>query len=132
MAKKEGLPFPLAFMVLPIILHKPTRESLPPNTRTSMAALLQENSSARVLFYERVVSLMPYTREAIRFAMKLDRMAMQGALLRAKVGETEINRATRKLTDEAHDCLVRARFLGKWFAAAGPVHMVMAFWGIRP
>ena len=57
-----GLPFRLAFMLLPIVLHKPTRESLPRDTRTSMAAWLQANSEARVLFYERLVSLKPHTR----------------------------------------------------------------------
>jgi Family of unknown function (DUF6521) len=34
----EGMPYPLAFMILPIALHKTTREALPQNTRTSLAA----------------------------------------------------------------------------------------------
>src|SRR5438067_1970578 len=65
----NGMPLPIAFMVLPILLHKPTRDRLPANTRTSMPAWLQENASARVLFYERLISLKPHTREAIQFGM---------------------------------------------------------------
>lgn len=132
-AKEKGVPFPLVFMVLPIVLHKPTRDSLPPNTRTSMAAWLQENSAARVLFYERFVSLKPYTKEAIQFGMLLDWIVpREGGLLEITLTESNINRAIQKLADEARECVMRARFLGKWFAAAGATHTVMAFWGVRP
>jgi hypothetical protein len=131
--KEKGVPFPLVFMVLPIVLHKPTRDSLPPNTRTSMAAWLQENSTARVLFYERLVSLKPYTKEAIQFGMLLDWIVpREGGLLEITLSESNINRAIQKLADEARECVMRARFLGKWFAAAGATHTVMAFWGVRP
>lgn len=132
-ARKEGVPFPLVFMVLPIVLHKPTRGALPPNTRTSMAAWLQENSVARVLFYERLVSLKPFTKEAIQFGILFDWIvAREGGLLETTLSESDINRAIRKLADEARECVMRARFLGKWFAAAGATHAVMAFWGVRP
>ncbi len=133
MEKKEGLPFPLAFMVLPIVLHKPTRDALPPNIRTSMAAWLQDNSSARVLFYERLVSLKPHTREAIQFGMSFERIVPgSGGGLGTPLTETDINQAIRELTGEVRECTMRARFLGKWFAAAGAAHIVMAFWGVRP
>lgn len=131
--KDEGVPFALAFMFLPIVLHKPTRESLPLSTRTSMAAWLQENSEARVLFYERLVSLKPYTQEAIRFGMLLDWIVMRnGGLLETTLSTSDISRTTRILSDEARECVMRARFLGKWFAKAGATHTVMAFWGVRP
>jgi hypothetical protein len=98
-----------------------------------MAAWLQENSAARVLFYERLVSLKPYTKEAIQFGMLLDWIVpREGGLLEITLSESNINRAIQKLADEARECVMRARFLGKWFAAAGATHTVMAFWGVRP
>ncbi len=131
--KNEGLPFPLSFMFLPIVLHKPTRESLPRNTRTSMAAWLQENSEARVLFYERLVSLKPHTREAIQFGMLHDWIVLSnGGLLKTIISNTEVTRITKALSDEARECVMRARFVGKWFAEAGETHTAMAFWGVRP
>jgi hypothetical protein len=33
--KSEGMDYPLVFMVLPIILHAPTRKALPPNISTT-------------------------------------------------------------------------------------------------
>lgn len=132
-ARKEGVPFPLLFMVLPIILHKPTREALPPNTRTSMAAWLQENSAARILFYERLVSLKPHTKEAIQFGILFHWIVpREGGLIETMLSESDINRAISRLADESRECVMRARFLGKWFAAAGAPHTVLAFWGVRP
>ncbi len=131
--RNEGVPFSLVFMFLPIVLHKPTRESLPPNTRTSMAAWLQENPEARVLFYERLVSLKPHTREAIQFGMLLDLIIPKnGGLLETTLSNTDVTRTTRTLSDEARECVMRARFVGKWFAEAGETHTAMAFWGVRP
>ncbi len=131
--RNEGIPFSLAFMFLPIVLHKPTRESLPRNTRTSMTAWLQENSEARVLFYERLVSLKPHTREAIQFGMLHDWIVLRnGGLLETTLSNTKVTRTTRTLSDEARECVIRARFVGKWFAEAGETHTVMTFWGVRP
>lgn len=131
--RDEGIPFPLAFMILPIVLHKPTRESLPLNTRTSMVAWLQENSEARVLFYERLVSLKPHTREAIQFGMLHDWIVPRnGGLLETKLSNAVLARTTRTLSDEARECVMRARFVGKWFAEVDETHTTMAFWGVRP
>lgn len=131
--KEDGVPLPLTFMFLPIVLHKPTREALPPNTRTSMAAWLQENSLARVLFFERLCSLKPHTREALQFGMLIEWIvAHPGGLLKTTLGPNDVERAIRTLADEARECVMRARFIGKWFALAGAAHTVMAFWGIRP
>lgn len=129
----RGLPFPLAFMVLPLVLHKATRESLPGNIRTSMAAWLQENASARVLYFEHLSSLKPHTREAIQFGMMADWILLQAdGLLETTLSEKEIKRAARKLSDEARDCAKRAHYVGRWFASAGTPNTVMALWGVRP
>jgi len=130
--KKAGIPFPITFLVLPIILHKPTREALPPNIRTSMATWLLENSVARVLFYERLMSLKPYTREAIQFGLLSDWLLLtDSGILETKRTESDITRAIQKLNDEVRVCMMRANFLGRWFAKAGTTHMIMAFWGVR-
>jgi len=131
--KEEGMPFVQTFMVLPMVLHKPTRESLPANIRTSMAAWLLDNASARVLFYERLLSLKPYTKEAIHFGISanwINSIADGRFITTLKKGN--VDRMIGSLNNEARECVLRARFLGKWFAAAGPTHTVMTLWGIRP
>ena len=64
-----GMPFPLAFIALPVILHKQTRNVLPLNTKTSLAAWLEQNPTAKVQFYERAISVKPFVREAILFGL---------------------------------------------------------------
>jgi Family of unknown function (DUF6521) len=129
----EGIPYPLVFMILPIVLHKATREALPQNTRTSLAAWIQDNAAMRVLFPERVISLKPHTREAVLFGLLHDWLAFQtDARLQTAMGERRINQFRRRLDDKARECVLRANFVGRWFASAGSPQTVLALWGIRP
>lgn len=129
----QPLPFALAFMVLPIVLHKHTRESLPRTTRTSVPAWLQEHAEARIGFHERLMALKTHTREALRYGLVFDWVAM-GDLghIRCVVTSNRINRAIRSLDGDAQECVSRARFLGKWFGTSTSTETLMAFWGIRP
>ena|SRR3972149_4917899 len=128
-----GMPFPLAFMILPTVLHKLTRESLPRDTRTSLAAWLQENGMAKILFADRVISLKPFTREAVVFGAQHSWLAIQanGHLI-ALMKPRKMDLMVRKLDSEPRESVTRARFVGKWFALAGTAQTVMALWGIRP
>lgn len=129
----EGMPYPLAFMLLPIVLHKATREALPQNIRTSLAAWIQEHTSVRVLFAERVISLKPHTREAILFGLLHDWLAFRAnGRLRTTMTGQDVNRFLRRLDGEARECVMHARFIGRWFASAGSPQTVLALWGIRP
>lgn len=130
---QKGLPFVLSFMILPIVLHKWTREALPRDTRTSMAFWIQENTFSKVGFHERLMSLKPYTREAIRFGMARDWIILEeGGQVSTSLKKGRIDSMVRTLSGEARECLMRGRFVGKWFAAAGNAETVMAFWGISP
>ncbi|MHB8793181.1 MAG: three component ABC system middle component [Thermoleophilia bacterium] len=132
-ASIEPLPFALSFMVLPIVLHKNTRETLPRTSRTSIPMWLQEHAEARLGFHERLMALQPITREAIQYGLAFNWISMSEAGgISSAVSDAMINRAIRSLVDDAHDCVQRARFLGKWFAAAASTETTMALWGIRP
>jgi hypothetical protein len=129
----QPLPFVLAFMVLPIILHKHTRESLPRTMRTSVPAWLQEHAEVRIGFHERLMALKLHAREAMRYGLVFDWMAMgDSGLIRCVVTNTQINRAIRSLNGDAQECISRARFLGKWFGTNASTETLMALWGIRP
>jgi hypothetical protein len=128
-----AFPFSLAFLTLPLILHRTTRERLPHTTRTRMTAWLQDSPDVRVGFAERTRALVPYAREAIIFAL------YNGALRLTESGDIEttsprlISRELRGSDmDEANECLRRASFVGRWLARAGSASTVYALWGIRP
>ena len=128
-----GMPFPLSFMVLPVVLHRPTREALPISTRTSMPAWLLRHADARVFFFERVTSLRPYTREALHFGLRHGLFATdEGGSLRALPTPTRVDSMLNKMTGEIRECTLKARFVGKWLASTGNTATAMALWGIRP
>ncbi len=129
----DGMPFPLTFMVLPIILHRSTRQALPPNTRTSLPAWLHRHSSSRVLFHERLASLKPFTREAMLFALLHHWLVLSpDGSLGVTMTQSQMRRLLARLDGEARECGMRALFLGKWFAAASSPETVMTAWGVRP
>lgn len=128
----EGMPYPLIFMGLPIILHKSTRDSFPYSIRTSLPFWIQENVDRRILFFERTVSLKPYTQEALLFGLLHNWLVLKNGKFQATINSTDIKRFLRQLEGESMACIKQANFLGKWFASAGSAETVMSLWGIRP
>lgn len=132
-AEYGPMPFPLAFLILPVVLHKRTRELLPRDTRTSFVTWLQEHADARVQFAGRMRALRDHTRQALLHSCAHNWLAVEEhGLLQAAAETTLFSRGDRMLSDEAKQCLRRARFLGQWFARAGDSSTVMALWGVRP
>jgi hypothetical protein len=129
----SGMPFVFAFLLLPIILHKPTRDALPKSTQKVFSTWLEEHEDIRATFPERVLSLRAFVREAVLFA------ATHGCLVIADDGTLRIGKKprgilpyTKSATDEVRECLHKAQFVGRWLSSAGPASTVMALWGIRP
>src|SRR5579871_5442366 len=62
-----GMPLPLAFLVLPVVLHQATRERLPGAVTTKLHVWLQEHPEVRIQFAERTKELASFTREGLLF-----------------------------------------------------------------
>jgi ABC-3C biological conflict system middle component len=127
----SGMPHPLVFLLLPIVLHKATRESLPGSITTKMHPWLQEHQEARIGFCERCAAILPHTREAILFAMNAQMVtlsqdgSMQAPRLRLK-------QLPWPSDSESAACRKRAHFVGRWLALAGDNATIFAMWGVRP
>jgi hypothetical protein len=135
-AKKAGRPFPfaLAFLVLPVVLHQGTRDALPGSTITSLLAWIQDNREQLVDFAVRVQRLREITREAILFAVRHETLALtdQGEVIIGRKRQSATNRRTGLFTGEARQCVDRAGFIGRWFAAAGTTATIYVAWGVAP
>lgn len=127
----KGMHFPLCFLVLPIILHRPTRNSLP-DLRSSLASWMLKNSKSRILLPERTIAFKPFTKEALLFGFqhKWIELDQNGHFKSDK--EAKIDKALKILKEDANKCVKDSRFLGRWFAKAGPAENVMTMWGVRP
>src|SRR5688572_8037778 len=72
---KRGMDFPLAFIVLPIVLHKTTREALS-TMATKLNVWMQRHHEVRIGFAERTQNLMPITKEGLMFALQQDALQL--------------------------------------------------------
>ena len=127
------MPFPLAFVAAPAVLHKPTREGLPRTSRTSLASWLEAYPSFRVGFADRARALAPYVREAILFGVihRLMAISVDGEIIPSPRPRRLVSYLA-EATEEVRDCIVKSAFVGKWFARAGSTTTIMALWGIKP
>lgn len=124
-------PYPLIFLVLPIVLHKSTRESIGEKIKSPLHVWLQENQNARVGFAERAKSLIPITKEAFNFLWQLNSVGIDenvGIGLRKGLKKVDENQGD----EEIRDCLRKAEIVGRWFARAGNTANVYTMWGVKP
>jgi len=131
---QQPLPFPLAFLVLPVVLHHGTRAALPGSTVSSLLTWIQEHREQLVNFSGRVQSLRAITKEAILFGTQHETLAIahSGGIVVGSRKQTATEKRTSLFTDEARECVDRAGFLGRWLAAAGTSATIYSAWGIAP
>lgn len=128
-----AMPFEESFLVMPMVLHRETRDSLPRNVITSLAAWINTYPLARVTIADRGQLLVPFTKEAIYFGgvHGLFRFPHGGVQANSD-WRRKISRILNDSSDEVRQCNKRAEFVGKWFARAGNPETVLAFLGVRP
>lgn len=131
--KPAGMPLAVAFLILPVVLHKPTRDLLPRDTRTVLQSWLQRHPEARVNVAERTRELAPFTREALLFLATRGHLAFadDGSLTTA--GKLKQGKgALMERSGDLKEAIQRAKFIGRWFALAGTAASVFQAWGVCP
>lgn len=128
-----ALAFEEAFLVLPFVLDRRTREALPRDTRTSLATWLEFDPLVRGRIASRAQLLEKFTKEALLFGGVHGLLAISGGRVR---GDDSWKRAARRSlrgsSDEVRETAKKAEFIGKWFAHAGAAATVLALIGVRP
>ena len=124
-----GMPFTLSFLVLPIVLHKSTRESLPRTVHTKLHVWLQEKPQVRIAFAQRTRELAPYTREGILFGLRSGNIDIDTGKLLVVNNLNDSNLWSDK--EETSVCRKKAKFVGHWLAQSGSVSSIFVMWGIR-
>jgi hypothetical protein len=131
-ARQQPFGFALSFVVLPIVLHKATREQLPGNASAAFAAWIADRGPFLAEFPDRVLRLVPVTREALLFLVQHKVIGLDaGGLV---PGAKPIGRSARpsQLTDDVAEARSASSLLGRWFANQGSVSSVMLGLGVSP
>jgi hypothetical protein len=129
--RDEGMPYALSFLVLPLVLHKPTRDALPRTTSTRMHVWLQNKPEIRIGLVDRIKQLTPITKEALIFSMRSNLIIVDGS-----GNLTLVNKRFKAIPwsndTEPTICYGKSQFVGRWFAQAGDTSTILTMWGIRP
>ena len=127
----DGFPYPLLFLVLPVILHCKTREAIIPSKRSKMHVWIQNNQHLRIGFSERAKNLVPITKEAIAFLLQVGVVKIDN-YANLTINKEHNNTINVKDSKEIIDCFKKAKLIGGWFAKAGSPANIYLMWGVQP
>jgi hypothetical protein len=125
----RALPVVLAYLVVPLALHGPTRRSLPTNVRAQMGEWIRVHPEAVLGLADRARALRPLVSAGVRLGLVHgvlragDRGIDAGAPRRRPQGMVR--------STEVDACIAKAGFLGRWFAEQPDSTTTMALWGLR-
>lgn len=127
--KGGSLPFALAFLAVPVVLHPESRTALPRTLRTSMPAWLGAHPGIRSTVQERVPAVAGLVREGALLGLASGILRLEsGGLAPGQLRRSEAARHASNL----QDLLGAARFVGRWVARVESPATVLALWGVRP
>lgn len=131
--RKAAMAIELSFLVLPFVLHRETRESLPRKITTSLPTWLAEQPIVRTRLGERASALRPFTREALVFGGSHGLLSLSAdGVLANDTMKRRVAAGLKPTSDEVRACAKRAEFFGRWLEKAGDKETVMALLGVRP
>lgn len=130
--KPQGFGLPLAYLVLPLTLSAPLRDTLPRRSDTTFVTWSGINRVLLAELPDRVSALRPITREGLLFIIQHHALKLTATGL--ILGESPL-KLTRKLpasTGETESIRSAAAALGRWFAQQGAATQILQTMGIRP
>jgi hypothetical protein len=126
----RGMPFSLSLLILPLCLHKETREVLLERNRSYLLKVISSHPQLVVNLGTRARDLLPFTFEALGLLMQL------GAFEVTSDGRLKaVPKGVRKSivgTPESTACQRVARFVGKEFARVADRVTIYTTLGVRP
>ncbi|WP_428834056.1 three component ABC system middle component [Microbispora maris] len=128
-ASDKEMPWALAFLIAPLVLHRETREALPRDTRSHLATWVTNNPVLRSGFPQRARSLVEPVREGLRFGLANGFLSVtQGGGL---LGALSSSARPQRGSDLA--AVVRsAGFVGKWLTKIDQPSTAFALLGVAP
>ncbi len=122
----------VAFLVLPLVLHKPTRDSLPGRANAAFATWVAENGPLLAALPDRVKGLRPISREALLFGIRYRTLAVHGGGLVPGSRPVRLTSGPSPSTDDVREIRAAAGLLGRWFAGQATEGLILQGIGMTP
>jgi len=123
-ARRQPMTWPLAFVTVPLVLHRPTRERLPRTPATHLPRWIADNPVIRAGFPARAMALVPAVREGLRVGLRHHVLTLEPDGVGASL--------TPKLDGDASTIVTKAGFVGRWLARTGDAATVFGLLGVEP
>ncbi len=120
------MPFELAFLVVPLVLHRNTRQSLPIRVDSHLAKWVTSNEVLAAGFGARAKTLVEPVREGIRFGLRHGAVELNGAHI---TGHLRPGRVAE--IGDIGDIVHKARFVGRWFTQLESPATAFALLGVE-
>lgn len=127
---EEGVPFPLIYLILPLILHRNTRDLI--SSRTKFLVWINRNPSVLINFPNRAKSMVEITNEAVELLLLADLVHIKDD------ASFEINKTKKSLNEskynneEIKDCINKSKHVARWFSDVGKCETIYITLGVRP
>jgi len=126
----RGMPFSLSLLVLPLCLHKDSREMIAANSRSYLLKITVKNPQVQVGFADRATAMLPYAFEGFGLLMERGCISV-GDDGRIQSVPDKVRKSVTG-TDETKSCQRVARFVGKEFARIADRVTIYTTFGVRP
>ncbi|MDY3212190.1 MULTISPECIES: three component ABC system middle component [unclassified Pyramidobacter] len=127
---KRDFPFPLIYLVLPLVLPRQIRTEI--SSRTQLTNWVQKHQELIYNLGKRVRDLVEITNEAVEFMMQAGYIRLNDSGELSKVLTAGALSKTKHIDPEVAECLQKAEHVGRWFAGAGKVEIIYTCLGVRP
>jgi hypothetical protein len=124
------LPTMLAYLMLPLALHGPTRRQLPSNVTAQMGEWIRGHPDAVAGLGVRARAVRPLVSAGMRLGLRHGLIVGEEGALRAGTLPRRPRGIAR--SGEVDACIDKAGFLGRWFAEQPDAITTLALWGLRP
>ena len=126
----RGIPFSLSLLILPLCLHKDSREVIAASSRSYLLKITEKNPQVQVGFSDRVAAMLPYALEGFGLLIERGCISVEDDG-RIRTVPDKVRKSVTG-TDETKSCQRVARFLGKEFARTADRVTIYTTFGIRP
>jgi hypothetical protein len=125
--------FALTYLVLPIVLHEPTRVTLPRSNVTKFSTWVLEHPEVRAGFPSRCHALMPFATAGLSFLLGTQALGIddRGYLMPTGARLRGITTYPKK-SDEIGRCWSRALLFGQLLGSVPRPARVLISLGVRP
>ena len=129
---QQSINLTTAFLVLPLVLHQPTRESLPIRASKAYTGWVAEHAALLVELPDRARRLRQISSESVMFAVHHDLLMFSNGELLPGANPVPVRNRILINTDDASAARSAAGLLGRWFARQGTQASILRGMGIAP